>query len=62
MFKQLLKVNWKTTLAGLITGGMMGYVGYTTGQPELLMAGAAAAAGGIMGQDALTPKKSTGDS
>lgn len=52
MFKLLLKHNWKTTIAGLITGGMLGYVGYTTGQPEMMIAGATAAAGGIMGSDA----------
>lgn len=52
IIKTLLKHNWKTTLAGLITGGALGYVGYTTGNPELMIAGATAAAGGILGADA----------
>jgi len=52
MFKALLKHNWKTTIAGLLTGAALGYVGYTTGQPELMLAGATAAAGGILGSDA----------
>lgn len=43
--------NWKTTLAGLITGGALGYVGYTTGKPELILAGASAIAGGLLGKD-----------
>lgn len=52
ILKSLLKVNWKTTIAGLLTGGMMAYVGYSQGQPELMLAGAGAAAGGILGKDA----------
>jgi hypothetical protein len=57
ILKRLLKHNWKTTIAGLITGGALGYVGYTTGQPELMIAGATAAAGGILGQDAVSGVK-----
>jgi len=53
MFKLLLKHNWKTTIAGLITGGALGYAGYQTGNYELMIAGATAAAGGILGQDAV---------
>ena len=50
--KKLLGKNWKTTLAGIITGGALGYVGYTTGKPELILAGASAVAGGLLGKDA----------
>lgn len=53
MWKSLLKHNWKTTVAGLLTGGMMGYAGYKTGNYELMIAGATAAAGGILGSDAV---------
>lgn len=38
--KQSFLTNWKTTLAGLITGAALGYAGYTTGNPELMIAGA----------------------
>lgn len=52
MLKTLFARNWKTTLTGIITGGALGYAGYATGNPELILAGATAAAGGIMGSDA----------
>ena len=54
MFKLLLSHNWKTTFAGLITGGALGYVAYTTGNPEMYIAAASAAAGGILGSDAVS--------
>lgn len=54
IIKKLLKHNWKTTFAGLITGGALGYVAYTTGNPEMYIAAASAAAGGILGQDAVS--------
>ena len=49
--KQSFLTNWRTTLAGLITGAALGYAGYSTGNPELMLAGATAAAGGIIGKD-----------
>lgn len=49
--KHSFLTNWRTTLAGLITGAALGYAGYTTGNPELMIAGATAAAGGILGKD-----------
>lgn len=48
--------NWKTTLSGVITGAALGYAGYTTGNPELIIAGATAAAGGILSKDVKSPK------
>ena len=54
IIKKLLKHNWKTTFAGLITGGALGYVAYTTSNPEMYIAAASAAAGGILGQDAVS--------
>lgn len=57
ILKSLFARNWKTTLTGIITGGALGYAGYSTGNPELIIAGATAAAGGIMGRDATTTKR-----
>ena len=57
MLKSLFVRNWKTTLTGILTGGALGYAGYATGNPELILAGATAAAGGIMGSDAKPAKK-----
>jgi hypothetical protein len=51
--KKLIFRNWKTTITGLATGAALGYVGYTTAQPELIMAGATAAVGGIVSSDAV---------
>jgi len=56
ILKKLLFRNWQTTLTGLITGAALGYVGYSTAQPELILAGVTAAVGGIAGSDA---KKTT---
>ena len=49
ILKSLFVRNWKTTLTGIITGGALGYAGYATGNPELILAGATAAAGGHYG-------------
>lgn len=51
--------NWKTTLSGVITGAALGYAGYATGNPELIIAGATAATGGLLAKDAkiVQPKK-----
>ena len=57
ILKSLFVRNWKTTLTGIITGGALGYAGYATGNTELILAGATAAAGGIMGSDAKPKKK-----
>jgi len=57
--KQSFLTNWRTTLAGLITGAALGYAGYSTGNPELIIAGATAAAGGIIGKDSTV--SGTGD-
>ena len=57
IFTSIFKRNWRTTIAGLITGGALGYAGYTTGNPELIIAGATAAAGGILGKDAAVSGK-----
>jgi len=54
--KKLIFRNWKTTITGLATGAALGYVGYTTAQPELIMAGATAAVGGIVGSDVKAKK------
>jgi len=48
--------NWKTTLSGVVTGAALGYAGYATGNPELILAGVTAAAGGIMAKDAKTAR------
>ncbi len=50
--------NWKTTLSGVITGAALGYAGYTSGDPELIIAGATAFTGGLLAKDA-KPKKLT---
>lgn len=48
----MLLKNWRTTLSGVVTGAALGYAGYATGNPELIIAGGAAAVNGIMGTDA----------
>ena len=49
ILKSLFVRNWKTTVTGIITGGALGYAGYATGNTELILAGATAAAGGVVG-------------
>lgn len=52
-------VDWKTTISGLVTGAALGYAGYASGNPELILAGAAAATGGLLSKDSkLKSKKS----
>lgn len=51
IFKTLFVRNWKTTISGLVTGGAIGYAGYTTGNPELVFAGVTAIIGGVVGKD-----------
>lgn len=43
--------NWKTTLFGLLTGAALGYAGYKTGNPELIVAGIGAAGFGTASKD-----------
>ena len=50
--KQTFITNWKSTLFGLIGGAAMGYAGYSTGNPELILAGAGVAMQGISSKDA----------
>jgi hypothetical protein len=38
--KGAVATNWKTTLFGLLSGAAVGYAGYTSGNPELMLAGA----------------------
>jgi hypothetical protein len=53
MLKKLLRHNWKTTISGAITGAALGYVAYSTGNPELFVAAAGAFGTGLMGKDAV---------
>ena len=43
--------SWMTTLMGLITGAALGYVGYSTGNPALIVAGLGAAGFGTAAKD-----------
>lgn len=43
--------NWKTTLFGWLTGAALGYAGYKTGNPELIIAGFGAAGFGMSSKD-----------
>lgn len=43
--------NWRTTLSGLISGGAVGFAGYTTGNPELMIAGAGMIVAGFASKD-----------
>lgn len=52
MFNLLFKRNWKTTIAGLVTGGALGYAGYSTGNYELMVAGFSAFTTGVLAKDA----------
>lgn len=52
--KMLAKHNWKTTLSGAITGAALGFVAYSTGNPELYVAAAGAFTTGLFGKDAQT--------
>lgn len=45
------KKNWKSTLAGLITGVALGYAGYKSGNYELIIAGLSAAGLGTAAKD-----------
>ena len=56
ILKTLFKRNWKTTLGGAITGAALGYAGYSTGNPELMVAAFGAFATGVMGKDAKSKK------
>lgn len=43
--------NPKTTLSGLLMGVALGYLGYRTGNPELIIAGLGAAGFGVAAKD-----------
>ena len=49
--KQSIFTSWKSTLFGLISGAAIGYAGYSTGNPELMLAGAGVILQGAASKD-----------
>lgn len=47
-----LKKDWKTSVTGLVTAGLLGYAGYTTGNPALMLAAAGIMTNGVLSKDA----------
>ena len=49
--KQSVLTSWKSTLFGLISGAAVGYAGYASGNPELIVAGAGMVLQGAASKD-----------
>ena len=47
-----IKGNLRTTVTGLLTAGLLGYAGYSQGNPEMMLAAASLATMGILAKDA----------
>lgn len=41
-----------TTVTGLLTAGLLGYAGYSQGNPEMMLAAASLATMGVLAKDA----------
>ena len=47
-----LKKDWKTSVTSLVTAGLLGYAGYTTDNPTLMLAAAGLMVNGVLSKDA----------